>query len=107
MLPWCCPAAGIRLIAGQSNTRRRPRPFYGLATNQPTEFAGAEIGLKFRDGLWDSARKAVRKCAKIVAVVFGGQGFGTLEALILKGSDSVPKLTLCGTLRGPCRCQYH
>ena len=22
VLPWCCPAAGIRLIAGQSNTRR-------------------------------------------------------------------------------------
>ena len=22
VLPWCCPAVGIRLIAGQSNTRR-------------------------------------------------------------------------------------
>src|ERR1017187_1631024 len=25
VLPWCCPAAGIRLIAGQSNTRRPTR----------------------------------------------------------------------------------
>jgi hypothetical protein len=25
VLPWCCPAAWIRLIAGQSNTRRPSR----------------------------------------------------------------------------------
>ena len=42
VLPWCCPAAGIRLITGQSNTRpparqhiSRERNAAGWRTNQP------------------------------------------------------------------------
>lgn len=44
----------------------------------------------FGTGFGTRTRKAVRTCAKIVAVVFGEQGFGTPDALNQKGSDSVP-----------------